>query len=86
MKGYIFTFGVDGFGADVAPAIEEGVYTNYETAFYHLCELNKPRYKEYYFGKYRESKNIKKICKYMLEEYDEPPIGMYLMQEIEIIN
>lgn len=40
MKGYIFTYGVDGFGADVAPANEEGCYLNFEKAFAHLVELN----------------------------------------------
>lgn len=40
MKGYIFTYGVDGFGADVAPAHEEGCYLNFEKAFAHLMELN----------------------------------------------
>lgn len=40
MKGYVFTFGVDGFGADVAPAYEEGCYLDYDKAFAHLCELN----------------------------------------------
>ena len=40
MEGWIFTFGVDGFGADVAPAYEEGVYLNFDKAFKRLCELN----------------------------------------------
>lgn len=40
MKGYVFTYGVDGFGADVAPAYEEGCYTNFSKAFAHLIELN----------------------------------------------
>ena len=40
MTGYVFTYGVDGFGADVAPAHEEGVYLNYDKAFQHLMELN----------------------------------------------
>lgn len=40
MKGYVFTYGVDGFGADVAPAYEEGCYLDYDKAFAHLCELN----------------------------------------------
>lgn len=38
--GYVFTYGVDGFGADVAPAHEEGVYLDYDKAFNHLVELN----------------------------------------------
>lgn len=42
MVGYVFTFGVDGFGADVAPAYTEGVYLDYDAAFEHLCKLNAP--------------------------------------------
>lgn len=41
MKGWVFTYGVDGFGADVAPAHEEGLYLNFDKAFKRLCELNK---------------------------------------------
>lgn len=41
MKGYVFIYGVDGFGEDIAPAHEEGVYLDYDKAFNHLCELNK---------------------------------------------
>lgn len=40
MKGYVFVYGVDGFGMDTAPAHEEGCYTNFEKAFAHLVELN----------------------------------------------
>ena len=40
MKGYVFTYGVDGFGADVAPAHEFGVYLDFEKAFEKLVELN----------------------------------------------
>ena len=40
MTGWVFTFGVDGFGADTAPAHEEGVYLNFDKAFARLCELN----------------------------------------------
>lgn len=43
MKGYVFTYGVDGFGADVAPAFEEGCYLNFDKAFAHLVELNHDR-------------------------------------------
>lgn len=39
MIGYTFVFGVDGFGADVAPAYEEGVFLNYEKAFAHFKTL-----------------------------------------------
>jgi hypothetical protein len=40
MKGYVFTYGVDGFGADVAPAYEIGVYLDFKKAFAKLVELN----------------------------------------------
>lgn len=40
MKGYVFTYGVDGFGADVAPAHEVGVYLDFDKAFKKLVELN----------------------------------------------
>lgn len=40
MKGYVFTYGVDGFGADTAPAFEEGCFLNFDKAFTHLVELN----------------------------------------------
>lgn len=40
MKGYVFTYGVDGFGADTAPAFKEGCYLNFDKAFMHLVELN----------------------------------------------
>lgn len=39
MIGYTFVYGVDGFGADVAPAYEEGVFLNYEKAFTHFKTL-----------------------------------------------
>ena len=44
MTGYIFTFGVDGFGMDTAPAIEEGCYLNFNEAFKHLMKLNHEEY------------------------------------------
>lgn len=40
MKVYIFVRGVDGFGEDISPAFEEGIYTNYETAFKKQLKLN----------------------------------------------
>lgn len=40
MEGYVFIRGVDGFGADVAPAYEYGCYLDYDKAFRKLCELN----------------------------------------------
>lgn len=40
MIGYVFIYGVDGFGEDTAPAYEEGCYLNFDKAFAHLIELN----------------------------------------------
>ena len=39
MTGYTFVYGVDGFGADVDPAYEEGIYLDYNKAYNHLKEL-----------------------------------------------
>jgi hypothetical protein len=46
MIGYVFTYGVDGFGADVAPAHEFGVYLDFEKAFAKLVELNHEQLKK----------------------------------------
>ena len=54
MKGYVFTYGVDGFGADVAPAHELGVYLNFEKAFAKLIELNHKAIREKGFITYEE--------------------------------
>ena len=92
MIGYVFVYGVDGFGADTAPAHEEGVYLDYNKAFNHLVKLNKecmehhPRdfytNRDEYNGKLL--KNIKDICELIISEYEEPPYGFYSMEEIEI--
>lgn len=39
-NAYAFVYGVDGFGADTAPAYEEGVYLDYKKAFERQKELN----------------------------------------------
>lgn len=49
MTGWVFTYGVDGFGADIAPAHEEGIYLNFDKAFKRLCELNKEMINEKLF-------------------------------------
>ena len=38
---YVFTYGVDGFGADTAPAYEAGIYLDYDKAFSKWMELEK---------------------------------------------
>ncbi len=117
MKGYVFTYGVDGFGADTAPAYEQGCYLDYNKAFRRLCELNaailedsdRVFYEEGYGGDYYPDDNIilrqaeekrdwaaydaemKKheltsiaaICKQIME-YEDPPLGMYSLVEIQI--
>ena len=45
-KGYVFNYGVDGFGEDVAPAHEFGVYLDFNKAFQKLVELNHNQIKE----------------------------------------
>ena len=89
MKGYIFTYGVDGFGADVAPAYEEGCYLDFDKAFNHLIELNH----EIYIKRYTEASEYN-WKEYMLEEKEfnyklvnnEPNFDLYAMEEIEIIK
>lgn len=117
MTGYVFTYGVDGFGADVAPAYEEGCYLDYDKAFQHLCKLNaralknsgRVFYEEGYGKDYYPDDNkilqqaveeedwecyekemnkhtlidIAAICKEIMS-YEEPPLGMYSMMEIQI--
>jgi hypothetical protein len=116
MKGWVFTFGVDGFGADVAPAHEEGVYLSFKKAFERLCELNsKLEHQSFFENGYGEGcypdddielkqadeandwelvtalldkhriTDIKEICfRYCVNE--EPPIGLYAIEEIKIFE
>lgn len=89
MKGYIFTYGVDGFGADIAPAYEEGCYLDFDKAFNHLIELN---HKEYVKRNSEASEYNWK--EFILNEqefnynqiYNDPYFGMYSIEEIEIIK
>lgn len=118
MKGYTFVYGVDGFGADVAPAYEHGVYLNFDKAFKKFMELTKPLIKEcpiyedgygedyfpdedqklkYYYEHGDEEnfekelnkhiiKDVKEYCTHLFYKYDQPPMGQYLMVEVEIIK
>ena len=43
---WALVYGVDGFGADTAPALEEGIFLNRETALEHCIKLNLERLKE----------------------------------------
>jgi hypothetical protein len=47
MKGYVFVCGVDGIGADTAPAHEIGVYLDFDKAFKKLVELNHEKIQDY---------------------------------------
>ena len=77
MKGYVFNYGVDGFGEDTAPAHHLGCYLNFDKALEKCKELNEKEYN-----------NRKMINKYYtLEETclrDEPLFGFYSIEEIEI--
>ena len=118
MTGYTFVYGVDGFGADVAPAYEEGVYLDFNKAFKKFMELTKPLMREHplYEDGYGEDyfpdedkklksyyehddvenfekelskhiiKDVKEYCTRLFREYDNPPIGQYLLVEVEIIK
>ena len=59
IKGWVFTYGVDGFGADTAPAYEEGCYLDFDKAFKHLIELNHEAiFDNDYYGFYEEGYGI----------------------------
>lgn len=83
MKGYAFVYGVDGFGADTAPALEQGVYLDFNKAFNHFCELNRPLWQKNYYNA-DNFNNVRDVCQYLYENCDEPPLGMYLMIDVEI--
>ena len=39
MKGYAFTYGVDGFGNDIIPMFKEGIFLNYDEAYNRFKDL-----------------------------------------------
>jgi hypothetical protein len=45
-KVWALVYGVDGFGADTAPALEEGIFLSKEKALEHCIELNLAQLKE----------------------------------------
>lgn len=93
MVGYAFCYGVDGFGADIAPALEEGIYTDLEKAFSHLIKLNHEMFSS---GKYincncrwnktMSEEEINKTLIYGTDFEDEPPYGMFAMYKVNIIK
>lgn len=93
MKKYAYAFveGVDGFGADVAPAYEEGIYLDFDKAWKKFVELTqKALDKNDYFESYDENDDYKEltdandIAKNLYENFDEPCIGWYLLVKVEI--
>lgn len=92
MKGYTFIRGVDGFGEDITPAYEEGVYLNYEKAYEKLKKLTKECVEnDKYYGfkekDYSKSVFLKKLNEKIdeIQKYEIPPINYYKMVEVEII-
>lgn len=97
MVGFTFVYGVDGFGADVAPAYEEGFYLDFNKAFKKQMELNKNIFEEEgefeYYTYNRDTKEeeyhiieeLDETCK-KINTYDEPPIGWYQLVKVEIIE
>lgn len=51
---WALVYGVDGFGADTAPALEEGIFLNKETALKHCIKLNLKQLKENPIDLYEE--------------------------------
>lgn len=97
MVGFTFVYGVDGFGADVAPAYEEGFYLDFNKAFKKQMDLNKDIFEEEGGFEYCiydkptdevECYTIKKLDEacIRLNTYNEPPIGWYQLVKIEIIE
>lgn len=82
MKVYGFTFGIDGFRVDEAPAFEEHVYKNKKKAFAHLMALNTENFKNWK-AENNSKKSLEQFCKeYCIER--EPLINFYSMYEIEV--
>lgn len=86
MTGYVFTFGVDGFGADVAPAFEEGCYLNFNKAFKHLIKLNHEMYLQLREEAFKGNGNIEieLLKKDFLEIGDE--IHAYALEDEKTFN
>lgn len=77
MKGYVFNYGVDGFGADVAPAHSVGCYLDYNKALEKCKKLNQREYDSSPWVK--QDYSLEEICL-----RDEPFIGFYSIEEINI--
>lgn len=92
MTCYTFVYGVDGFGADVSPAYEYGVYTDFDKAFAKQMELNSEIFAKEGGYEYWETdrtnggehykiiKKLEKACK-RINLRDEPPFGWYQLVE-----
>ena len=80
MTGWTFIRGVDGFGANIRPEYQEGVYLDYNKAFARLVELNTqalkenpsddPFYEEGYGEDYFPEDDIEAKQAYEAEDWD----------------
>ena len=84
MRGWVFTFGADVFGKDVAPAHVECVFVFliFDMAFMSLCDLNSKMELDALMDKHRIT-DIKDFCS-MFCVNKKPPFGFYAIEEIEI--
>ena len=95
--GYTFTYGVDGFGMDTAPAYEEGVYLDFSKAWAHFVNLTAQMLeahggkfetwnwsKDPEFGEELILTKAAEVAKYLWENYEQPPLDWYLLVEVEI--
>lgn len=83
MRGYAFIYGVDGFGADVAPALEEGIFLNYEEAFQKQLKLNDMWYDE---EGYKTFGSIEEACVAINNDVGDPPFDAYRIEPVKIIE
>ena len=90
MTGYTFVYGVDGFGADVDPAYEEGIYLDYNKAYNHLKELttqiieNEIQDEIIYIDDHEYKRNeIEAICQ-ALTFNATPPFNFYAIIKVDI--
>lgn len=89
MKIYGFYYGVDGFGADTAPAFEEGFYTDLDVACEKCAKLNSD-IDPSYFEEWKEYSYLAtpEGCKkaYLEQTFSDPPISFYIVADSELIQ
>lgn len=97
MVGYIFTLGVDGFGADIAPANDLGFFLDFEKAMNKLIELNTPLlqlkdcdnirdYAERWRIEDIENKTDLQLWEEIFLDIDVPPLDYYGLETVTIIE